>query len=177
MTYKILAIIAISALVTGCAGSGPQAERVHSGTVAPAFVLSDIVTGEEVNSLKTIQSHHATVIALWSMSCPNCREALVDLQRLSEEYAPKSIAFQGVNFDLENLQGVRAFIKGADLDFPNLWDKRRRVVRDFKALDYTFSLFVVDRRGIVVLSQYDHPPDLREIVADRLDYVLERDVK
>jgi peroxiredoxin len=177
MTSKIVAILAIGALVTGCAGGGPQTERIHHGTVAPPFVLSDLVTGDEFNSLKTIQSHHATVIALWSMSCPDCREALIDVQHLYEEYSPKSIAFASINFDLENLQGVRAFVKGEGLTFPTLWDKRRRVATDFKALDYTFSLFVIDRRGIVVLSQYDHPPDLRDLVADTVDYVLKRDIK
>jgi hypothetical protein len=34
------------------------------------------------------------------------------------------------------------------------------MTRDYKALDYTFSAFVLDREGTLVLAQYDHPPDL-----------------
>ena len=178
MTYRLMAVLASVALLAGCAGSGAGtgagAGRLHKGDPAPSFVLSNLESGEEVHSLKTIQGHHATVITLWSMACPSCREALVEVQRVYEEYAPKSVAFIGINFDLENLQGVRAFVKGEGIEFPMLWDQRRRVTRSFKALDYTFSVFVVDRTGTIVLAQYDHPPDLERVLAKTLDGVLDK---
>jgi peroxiredoxin len=172
MTYRLLAILGLLASLAGCAGSGAGTGRLQKGEPAPPFVLSNIESGEEVNSLKVIQAHHATVITLWSMACPSCREALVDVQRVYEEYSPKSVAFIGIDFDLENLQGVRAFIRGEGIEFPILWDQRRRVTRSFKALDYTFSVFVVDRTGTLVLAQYDHPPDLERVLAKTLDGVL-----
>jgi peroxiredoxin len=171
MASRITTLLAIAVFITGCAGGGAGIDRVSKGTVAPPFVLSDLDSGQVISSVKTIQNHHATVITLWSMSCPDCREALIDVQRVCEEYSPKSVAFLGINFDRENLQGVRAFTRGEGLTFPTLWDKRQRVVRDFRALDYTFSIFVVDRNGTVVLAQYDHPPDLRRILARTLDHM------
>jgi peroxiredoxin len=173
MALKFAVLLAAVALVSGCAGGGPGTERVQKGMTAPAFALSDIVSGEEINGTKTIQSHHATVIVIWSMACPDCREALLDVQGVYEEYGPKSIAFLGVNFDMENIQGVKAFVKAEGIEFPTLWDKRRMVTREFKAMDYTFSVFVVDRMGAVVLAQYDHPPDLQRVLAKALDDVLD----
>jgi peroxiredoxin len=173
MVARLSAFLIVIALGAGCAGGGAGIERIEKGMMAPPFVLSDLLSGEDINSSKVIQSNHATVIAVWSMACPNCTEALIDVQRVYEEYRPKSVAFLGVNFDLEDVQGVRAFLKGEGIEFPNVWDARRRVTREFKALDYTFSVFVVDQTGTVILAQYDHPPDLGQILAKTLDGVLE----
>ena len=173
MAARLAALLVLIAAVAGCAGGGAGYGRVQKGMVAQPFALTDISTRESINSVKTIQGHHATVIAIWSMACPNCTEAMLDIQRVYEEYSLKSIAFLGINFDVENIQGVRAFIKGEGIEFPVLWDQHRRVTRTFKALDYTFSVFVVDRMGSFVLAQYDHPSDLEGLLSKTLDDVLE----
>ena len=174
MATRLATLIAILAVFSGCAGGGKTVERIRTGTVVPPFALAEISTRETISAAKTIQSHHATVITIWSMECPNCREALLEVKGVYEEYRPKSIAFLGINVDVENIQGVRAFVKGEGIEFPVLWDQRRRVAREFKALDYTFSVFVVDRAGTFVLAQYDHPPDLERILSETLDDVLEK---
>jgi peroxiredoxin len=171
MTGRLTALVAAIVFVSGCAG-GTRVHRIENGMTAPSFELSDISSGTVMDAAKTIRDHGATVITIWSMDCPNCREALLDVQRVYEEYGAESVAFIGVNFDTENIQGVRAFIKGESLEFPTLWDKDGKVARDFEALDYTFSVFIVDRTGTVVLAQYDHPPDLARILAEALDEVL-----
>ncbi len=173
MATRLATLLALMAVVSGCAGGGAGGERIQKGMVAQSFALPDISTRESVHSAKTIQSHNATVITIWSMACPNCREAMLDVRRVYEAYHSKSIAFLGINFDVENIQGVRAFIKGEGIEFPILWDRRRQVTRAFKALDYTFSVFVVDRKGAFVLAQYDHPPDLERLLSKTLDDVLE----
>ena len=83
-----------------------------------------------------------------------------------------AIRFIGINFDLENIQGVRAFLKGEGITFDNLWDNRGRVAKQYKAFDYTFSCFVVGRDGRLISVQYDHPPDLATILSETLDRVL-----
>jgi hypothetical protein len=83
-----------------------------------------------------------------------------------------SMAFVGINFDEENIQGVKAFLKGENIKFVNLWDPRARVTRVYRALDYTFSVFVADRAGKLVLVQYDHPPDLAAMLAKTLDSLM-----
>jgi hypothetical protein len=129
-------------LALGCAGGSPiEPKRIRVGDTAPEFMLSDIFSSENVNSAKIVHNHNATVVIIWSMACPSCREA---------------------------------FLKGEGIEWPTLWDGRRRVVKKYKALDYTFSIFVVDRTGTVILAQYDHPPDLAEILAETLDQVLEQ---
>ena len=81
--------------------------------------------------------------------------------------------FVGIYSDRENTQGVRAFLKAEGIDFLTLWDSSARTARAYKAYDYTFSIFVVDRAGKVILVQYDHPPDLTVMLSQKLDEVLE----
>jgi len=172
MAIRLVVLVTLLAVVSGCAGGGKTSERIQKGMVAPPFALAEISTRETVSAAKVIQSHHATVITIWSMDCPNCREALLAVKEVYEAYRPKSIGFLGINVDVENIQGVRAFVKGEGIEFPVLWDHRSRVAREFRALDYTFSVFVVDRAGTFVLAQYDHPPDLERILSETLDDLL-----
>ena len=170
MLLRLTVVCICLALVTGCAKSTSVLEdRIRAGDRAPNFVLSAMTGGEPVRSGKIFQSSNATVIVIWSLACPGCREALRDVQRAYEKYGNKAAAFLGVNFDTENSQGVRAFLKAEGIEFTTLWDPATRVTRSYKALDYTFSLFVVDRTGTVVIAQYDHPPDLGVILDKRLD--------
>jgi peroxiredoxin len=165
--------VVLSVWLAGCAKApvkGPQ--RLKAGDTAPAFLLADIADGSEINGGKVFQGNAGTVVILWSMTCPTCREALVACQRVYEEYGGKAMAFVGINFDQENLQGVRAFLKAEGITFQNAWDPRARVTRTYRAVDYTFSVFVVDSGARVLLAQYDHPPDLEAVLSKTLDGLL-----
>jgi len=174
-TFVVVALSlgCLTLLTAGCAkapAKGPQ--RLMVGDTAPSFILTSISGSEQVISGKTIQSNSATVIIIWSMTCPTCREALAACEGVYERYNNLGMAFVGVNFDQENLQGVNAFIKGENIKFTNVWDPRARVTRAYRALDYTFSVFVVDGAGKLVLVQYDHPPDLAAMLAKALDSLM-----
>ncbi|MFH1313474.1 MAG: TlpA disulfide reductase family protein [Candidatus Eisenbacteria bacterium] len=174
MLTKLVIACMCLAVIMGCA-KGPSVvqDRIRVGDEAPAFQLSDIFGMEQFNYGKVVHNSNATVIVIWSMACPNCREALTDVQRVHEDYGSKGITFVGINFDRENTQGVRAFLKAEGIDFTTLWDSATRAARAYKAYDYTFSIFVLNRAGQVILVQYDHPPDLTVMLSKKLDEVLE----
>jgi len=174
MILKVGSVCLSLLLVLGCTGrSTVEPKRIKAGDTAPEFALSDMFSSEDIRSPKIVHNHSATVIIIWSMACPSCREALADIQKVYEDYSRMGVAFLGINFDTENLQGVRAFLKGEGIEFTALWDGGRRVTKTYKALGYTFSIFIVDRTGTVVLAQYDHPPDLAAILAQTLDQIIQ----
>lgn len=176
LVSEALLILAV-AFASGCAKTTTVVpNRINAGAAAPSFILQDIYTSEPVRSLSVVSHSCATVIIIWSMACPTCREALMDCEKVREAYANNAVSFIGVNFDRENVHGVRAFLKAEGIKFTNVWDGASRVVRAYKARDYTFSLFVVNRKGRVVLAQYDHPPDLASLLSKTLDATLARDV-
>ena len=158
----------------GASKSAKSYDRLQAGDMAPKFALTDLLTNEMYDFGKEVHTNRTTVVTLWSMTCPSCRDALLEVQKAHDVYSTMGIAFVGVNFDVENLHGVRAFVKGEAIAFPTLWDQGRRVIRKYKALDYTFSVFVVDRDRVIVLAQYDHPPDLHDVLAKTLDPIIER---
>lgn len=170
-TFAMLTLIPIVAL--SCSQSGKSStDRMSPGDYAPRFSLPMLDGGKEVVSAKEVHNAHATVFIFWSMACPSCREALLECQRVHDAFGRQAVVFYGINFDIENVQGVRAFIKGENITIPHLWDRGQRITKEFKALDYTFSVFVVDRDGKIVLAQYDHPPDLEEALTRALENTL-----
>jgi peroxiredoxin len=144
------------------------------GDVAPNFTLPALLTNDEISMARAFETNVATVVIIWSMACPTCREAMTECQRTYEEYAGKSMTFVGINFDAENINGVRAFLKAEGITFPNAWDPRSRAAKAYRSLDFTFSVFVVDRERQIKLVQYDHPPDLVPLIRRALDKTLEQ---
>ncbi|HVP57723.1 MAG TPA: TlpA disulfide reductase family protein [bacterium] len=174
-TFAITALSfgALVLAITGCAKApvtGP--ERLQVGDIAPSFILTTVDGSDEIVSGKVIQDNLGMVVIFWSMTCPTCREALAACEGVYEQYGKMSMAFVGINFDQENLQGVRAFVKGENIKFPNVWDPGARITRAYRAFDYTFSVFVADKTGKLVLVQYDHPPDLAARLSKALDGLL-----
>lgn len=165
--------VAFVCLVVGCSSKPVKAPtRLSPREKAPPFVLTDMLTSEQVMTGKLFSENNATVLVFWSMACPVCRQALIEIDELYKAYRGKAIAFLAINFDIENLHGVRAFVKGEKLEMPVLLDRRATVTKSYKAYDYTFSLFVVDREGRLVLVQYDHAPDLKVRLKELLDQII-----
>ncbi len=173
-TLRAIGLLAIIAMVAlSCSGAGRTSEdRLKPGDKAPLFSLPRLDGNEEVVGAKVIYDAWATVLIFWSMSCPSCRDALLECQEVYDEYGQKSTAFFGINYDTENTQGVRAFLKGEGVTIPHFWDRGQRTTIAYRALDYTFSVFVLDRQGTIVLAQYDHPPDLVEVLTEALEKTL-----
>jgi len=173
---RYLGILLCLGILVGCGKAvSPVSQRIAVGDLAPQFMLPDINSNQQVNSSKVIESSNAVVIIIWSMACPSCREALVDCQHVYQKYGPAGVSFVGINFDMENLSGVRAFLLAEGIEFMTVWDNGGKVTRAYKALDYTFSIFVVDRQGSISFAQYDHPPDLAALLSRALDEMLARE--
>jgi len=166
------------AMFAGCAhGPATGPSRLKVGDRAPTFTLADLETNQQFETAKGFPDHVVTVEIIWSMACPTCREALLECERVYQKYSGQSILFLGVNFDKENLNGIRAFIKSQGITFPILWDPRARVTRAYRALDFTFSAFVVDREGRLRWVQYDHPPDFEALLTQAMDKTIAEAVR
>ena len=177
-TTQTIAFLLAVVVLAGCAhapSTGPA--RLKVGEDAPVFLLDDVMAGQKIDGAQAFNAHVATVVVIWSMTCPSCREALLECERVYQQYSGKAVQFVGVNFDKENLNGIRAFLKSEGITFPNGWDARSRAARAYRALDYTFSAFVVDREGHLRLVQYDHPPNLESLLSQSIDRTIDAEVK
>jgi peroxiredoxin len=173
MKKTLIALMTILAVLIACSQYRQSStQRLSKGDTAPLFSLPLLDGNEEVVAAKHIYKAYGTVLIFWSMKCPSCREALIECQEVYDKFRDRSCVFYGINFDTENTQGVRAFLKGENITIPHLWDRGQNTTKAYKALDYTFSVFVIDRDDKIVLALYDHPPDLKEILSEVLDELL-----
>jgi len=126
---------------------------------APAFVLKSL-DGENIwRSKKIFSGHPFTVLIFWDSYCLDCLKAVAACQKVYEQADSLGIELVSINFDDENLSDVRAFIKGEKIRFLVLSDRRKLVAKRYKAVEYDFSLFIVNCEGIIQHVCYDHPPE------------------
>jgi len=175
---KTIAFLLAVAVFAGCAhGPSTGPARLKVGERAPVFLLNDMRTDEQIDAARAFRDNTVTVVVIWSMACPTCREALLECERVYQKNNKQTVLFLGVNFDKENLNGIRAFLKSEGITFPIVWDPRARATRAYRALDYTFSAFVVDREGQLKLVQYDHPPNLELLLTQSIDRTIAEALK
>ena len=88
------------------------------------------------------------VLNLWASWCTPCREESPRLQEGWTRWAPRGVAFLGLN--IQDLRGdARSFSRKFGLSYPSVRDARRDVADRYGATGIPETFFV-DRRGRVV---------------------------
>ena len=151
--------------------SGAEEAGLAAGQRAPRFALTTLDGGEKLRSRKVFAASDLTVLILWDSYCPDCLKAVVECGAYAPRADSLGVGMVSINFDHEEMVAVRAFVKGAALPFPVLWDSRQQVARAYQAHTYDFSLFLVDGKGMIRYAHYDHPPELLELLARQVDEI------
>ena len=88
------------------------------------------------------------VVNVWATWCGPCRVEMPSLQRLWERRRDEGLVVVGVNTDVANGEGVRAFVEERGLDFPIVRADRalRRALGGWDGLPTTL---ILDREGRV----------------------------
>lgn len=120
------------------------------GTVAPAFNLSDTVSGKML-SLQALRSDKATVIIFLCNHCPYVKHVNPEVVRIANAYNPKGISFIGISSnDVEQYpeDGPEQMKKTAAIlgyNFPYLYDETQNVARAYDAV-CTPDFYVFDKK-------------------------------
>jgi cytochrome c biogenesis protein CcmG, thiol:disulfide interchange protein DsbE len=87
------------------------------------------------------------VVNVWAEWCGPCLEEMPALQRLSERYAGRGVAFLGINYRNDEAK-ARAFVASTGVTYPSLVDRDGAWADDlgFVGLPDTY---VVDRSGTI----------------------------
>ncbi len=150
IAFSLLALVAI---VAGCASSRPPAQEakppaspsaetgVTPGKSAPRFAL-DGLDGPKVAAPV---AGKVTVLNFWATWCPPCREELPELDRFARDNP--SIAFYAVDIE-EPAAKVQAFVKQNGYTFPVLLDVSGGVAQIYR-ISAVPTTVVIDKAGVV----------------------------
>lgn len=108
------------------------------GTVAPDFMLPDVVSGKAV-SLRDILSEKGTVIVFMCNHCPYVLHVLDELLKIAGEYQARGISFAGISandvaaYPDDSPENMRLMALNRPFPFPYLYDETQEVARAYQA--------------------------------------------
>jgi thiol-disulfide isomerase/thioredoxin len=147
---------------------------IDLGTTAPAFTLTDVVSGKEI-SLSEVKSPIATVIMFICNHCPYVRHINPELVRLSNDYIPKGLSFVAISSNdfisipddsPENMARVAHELK---YPFPYLVDESQQVAKAYEAV-CTPDFFVYDKdMKLTYRGQLDDSRPSNQVPSDGRD--------
>ncbi len=108
-------------------------------------------------------------LVFWESGCSHCVEALLDADAFYRERRGIGVRVIGVNSDSEDLLGVRGLIEAYGIEFPQLWDRSGVTAKEYEVPFETFTLYLVDGRGMVLSRIVDPGGDIAAVMALMLE--------
>lgn len=108
------------------------------GTKAPAFSLTDTITGEN-RSLKNFKGNPALLVMFICNHCPYVKNIKEELVRYASDYMPKGVGIVAISSnDVENYpddspEKMKEDAEKFGYPFPYLYDENQEAAKDYKA--------------------------------------------
>lgn len=154
-------------------------EGLKVSQLAPHFKLKRLDGKGVIASKDTFPDQELTVLIFWDTYCPECLDFVAECQKLYEKADSLGVAVLSINFDRENIVAVRAFVKGTKITFPVLMDSRATVATLYQSDPYDFSVFIINKKGIIKyvayeipLDIYDKPSLIVKFITDQIEKLL-----
>ena len=129
-----------------------ESNMLALGTVAPAFNLPDVATGQ-LRQLSDLAEGRAVLVIFLCAHCPYVVHVAPELSRLGADYAGKPLAIVAITandtaaYPQDAPEPTARFAREAGLNFPILFDEDQSVARAYSAAcTPDFFLFDADHR-------------------------------
>lgn len=130
------------------------------GTKAPAFSLTDTITGEN-RSLKDFKGNSALLVMFICNHCPYVKNIKEELVQYASDYMPKGVGIVAISSnDIENYpddspEKMKEDAEKFGYPFPYLYDEDQKAAKDYKAAcTPDFFLFDADMK-LYYRGQFD----------------------
>jgi thiol-disulfide isomerase/thioredoxin len=140
------------------------AQPALAASKMPSFVLSDVVSGDDVNSKSF--SGKTLLITFFATWCPPCMQEVPDLINLQNKYKSSGFSVIALSVDEGGAGIVRKLVEKRSINYPVLMAERS-TARDFGGVVGIPTSFLVNSEGMVVKK---YPGYVSHIV-------LENDIK
>jgi len=151
-------------------------ERLKVSEPAPNFILKTLDESKVVQSKKDFLQKELTVLIFWNSQRKECLDVIAEFQKFYNESRKLNVGVLSVNFD-EELTKTKNFVQEKKLTFPILADIRAVAPTLYKVEDYGFSLFIVDKEGIIRYISYELPLNIVEVLKTEIEKLRTQDEK
>jgi peroxiredoxin len=130
------------------------------GTMAPAFSLPEVTSGETI-SLDTFAGNKALVVMFICQHCPFVRHVKSELSRLGRDYAAKNVGIVGISsndaavFPDDSPEGLKRMAAAWGLTFPICYDETQEVAKSYAAACTPDIYVFEENRRLVYRGQLD----------------------
>ena len=110
------------------------------------------------------------IVEFWATWCPPCREAIPELNKVSEKFRDKNVQLLGISVDKggDALVSVSAFVKEHAVVYPVMVDN----VNVAYGVSGIPALFIIDKEGKVVKRHMGFFPGLAETLSKEVEELL-----
>ena len=131
---RLLALVTVAALLTGCGGDGQDAVPV-----APDFRLESLA---RERFYLNAQRGRTVVLVFWNTTCTVCKKEMVELKALRDEMKEKGLVLAAVCTDPENLETARSIAEKLKIDYPVLLDAGAKTAGAYEVTVYPTTVIV-----------------------------------
>ena len=148
-------------------------DRLKASNPAPIFALKTLDGNKLIRSEEAFTQKELTVLIFWNIRCKESLDAIVECQKLYESMQRLDIGFLSACFDDKN-DRILPFAKESGLKFPILSDADESAATSHKAEDCCFSVFIVDKKGIIRYASYKIPVKF-DVIEDQVSKLRPKD--
>jgi len=154
------------------------------GTLAPNFILPDVVSGNMV-SLEDFKNKEALLVMFICRHCPYVQHIKEEIAKIGQDYKEKNIAIIAISandinsYPQDSPENLKEMAEELNFSFPYLYDKSQEIAKAYTAA-CTPDFFLFDKnRKLVYRGQLDNSrpgnnlPVTGKDLREAMDAVLE----
>ena len=152
MNHRLIALLSIFIGLTSCIKDNPQGKDIKVGESLPRFQVT-LNDGSVVTDNSLIGD--VSFIMFFHSSCPDCQQALPEVQHIYDEYAQKGVKFALISRE-EGVSLIEQYWDEKGYNMPYSAQNNRKVYNLF-ATSRIPRIYISDENGIIRYIFTDDP--------------------
>ncbi len=142
--------------------------RMKVSEQAPEFSLKTLDESKTIKSEELFKQKDLTVLVFWNSQKKECRDAVIESEELYKKSEKLSLSVISINFDKTTTKPVD-LAKGKTLTIPILFDNEGNIAKAYKTDDLCFSVFIIDKKGILKYVSYEPLPKMAVAIENEIN--------